>query len=159
MTSYIDRIFRLMIIWDQGSSTIFNSLGMITWRHPLEISHDQQKSIKNPGDYGGALFVDTNFTVIFTQIIFPIFCLRLWLIEQRQLNSRSENEKEVFKHKKSDKERKHRLCCIVHTKLTLHDIPKRLFWISKKLSGFCVHKWRFTIFSVRVVCPQFKDRG
>ena len=38
-----------MIIWDHGSSTIYTSLGLITWRHHLEISRDQQKFIKKPG--------------------------------------------------------------------------------------------------------------
>ena len=43
------KIFNFMIIWDHGSSTIYTSLGLITWRHHLEISRDQQKFIKNPG--------------------------------------------------------------------------------------------------------------
>ena len=47
-----------------GSSTIYTSLGLITWRHHLEISRDQQKFIKKPWVYGGASFVDKKSTLI-----------------------------------------------------------------------------------------------
>ena len=43
------KIFNFMIIWDDGSSTIYTPLGLITWRHHLEISHDKQKFTRNPG--------------------------------------------------------------------------------------------------------------
>ena len=65
-----------MIIWDHGSSTIYTSLGLITWRHHLEISRDQQKFIKHLGyppwwqkstciwERREASFVDKKTTVI-----------------------------------------------------------------------------------------------
>ena len=49
----------------------------------------------------GASFVDKKSTVIFTRIICTVFCFSLWFIEQRLLPIG--NEKEVLKHKQSDK--------------------------------------------------------
>ena len=108
------KIFNFMIIWDHGSSTIYTSLGLITWRHHLEISRDQQKFIKKPGymverhlwtknphllsgynfpDFSKKSYLGTSWSVIcgqkihsyFTRIICTVFCFSLWFIEQRQL--------------------------------------------------------------------------
>ena len=43
------KIFSFMIIWDHGNGIIYTWLGLITWRHRLEISHDKQKFIKTSG--------------------------------------------------------------------------------------------------------------
>ena len=48
-----------------GSSTIYTSLGLITWRHHLEISRDQQKLIKTLGIFFRFLFPEFNLFIFF----------------------------------------------------------------------------------------------
>ena len=50
MTSYIDKNFYFILIWNLLSSTNCMPLGLITWRHHPEISCDEHKCTWKPGN-------------------------------------------------------------------------------------------------------------